>query len=165
MLLCKLFHLHRDGRRLPLSVDLTHVGGRYTEGQGHHGEGVPLAATIDYFDVATQGVSRVVKIKHAVIKSFDGFFAKGFGHTWRDDRHKVVSANVPDETFGDFKTLDRLVKAICTETDHFVTTHESIVIVEGFQVVEVTMDEGEVRGGTDVLLNLGGDLEVAGQTG
>ena len=33
LLLGELLHLHRDGRRLPLGPYVTHVGGRYTQGE------------------------------------------------------------------------------------------------------------------------------------
>src|SRR5690606_331067 len=61
--------------------------------------------------------------------------------------------------------LGGLGEAAGAEADHLVAPHEPVVVVEGLEVVQVAVDQGERLLVPDTGLDLGGDLEVPGQTG
>jgi hypothetical protein len=72
---------------------------------------------------------------------------------------------VADESRVDAEAAGRFRETRTAEANHFVSPHESVVVVECLEVVEVAVNQGKLTPFLDCVFDLGGDLEVPGQTG
>jgi hypothetical protein len=124
-------------------------------------EGEALAGPVGDLDVAAEGVGGVVELQDAVVESVDECLAVRLGMLCRHDRDEVVAADVADEGVGLADGVDRLLEARRAELDDLIAAHEPVVVVEGLEVVEVAVDEGEGIARLDPMLDLGSDPEVA----
>src|SRR5690606_9987675 len=165
LLLGELLHFDRQGRRFPLRLDVAGGVGGYAEGDRGDRHRIALSAPIDHLDVPAEGVGGVVEIQDAVVEALDDFLAVSLGDVGGDDGDEVVASDVADEGVGLADGAGRLLQATPTEADHLVTPHESVVVVEGLEVVEIAVDQSESPSGGDPVLDLLGDPEVAGEAG
>ena len=100
-------------------------------------EGVSVAAPIRHFDVPAQGVLKVVVIQGTLVEQSDDGFAIEQRLVGVEAGHKVVTADVARK--GRLVPYRRrsFQQNMGCEFDDLVTPHKSVVIVEGFEVVQI----------------------------
>ena len=107
------------------------------------GKAYRLASTIDHLDVAPEGIGGVVVVEDAIVEAVDDPLAILLGALRRDQGHEVISADMTDKGIHFPDLVGGGAQAAGAEPDDLVTPHESVVIVEGLEIVEIAMDQGE----------------------
>ena len=84
----------------------------------------------------------------------------GCGHD-----HEVITADVPDEGIRITTRFAGGDQDLSGELDHRIAAHESVVIVEGLEIVEIGVDDGEFSAVGHSCFEFPGDPEVTREAG
>ena len=113
------------------------------DGETHDGKLLVVPSAVDGVDVAAQSIVSIIKVGYDKVESFDRGLTDRINLVWPTHKHKVVAAHVADEPFRSRQfSYDRRENAARDYKD-FVASAIAVTVVEGLEIVDIQIGQGE----------------------
>ena len=128
-------------------------------------EPLRLPSPVQHLDPSAFVVGVVVVARDLLIEALDDRVGHEGRRRGRHHEHEIVAAEVPDERVLRREVRQHGLGQLADVADHVVAAREAVVVVECFEVVDVGIEQRELRPGGHLELDLLLDADVPGQPG
>ena len=135
------------------------------EGAAHDGEELGIILSVDGMDSAVVDIFFVVEIWNDEVEASAYFLTGGFYTIGWGNEYEIVAADMADIGIGVFEIANGVDEDPGGHSEDFVASAEAVFIIEGFEVIEIQVSEGEMLAFFEALFGFPHDSEISRKPG